>query len=408
MKTIIFAPETLNLSETSRMVEIAKACENFFKILFISYGGRFDYLIKEASFPIRELKPRLTDEKAKHILKIDQMEIQGDFFSEKELMERVQNEINVFEEIDPVAIVTGFCLSVTLSSRATKIPLVWILAIAGTRPYYEERLGTWPDAMDYLVIRWIPERILNWTMNSLMIKSKIFTRPFNKVAKTLNIKPFDSFLDLIEGDYVLLSDVPEFANLTKLPSNYKYIGPILPHLNLEIPEEIINLPKDKPIIYFAMGSSGNPIIIKEIIEGFINKNYRVIAPIKNLMSELKVSVPKNVIVTGWIPAEKVNPMANISVIHGGQGTVYTACLSGTPVVGIGMQSEQEGNIECLVRKGFAIRIKKKRVTANAVLKAIDKLLLDKEAGKKAKEFQKIVKNWNGSLNAANFLRDTFG
>jgi len=64
-------------------------------------------------------------------------------------------------------------------------------------------------------------------------------------------------------------------------------------------------------------------------------------------------------------------MADLSVIHGGIGTVMTACLSGTPVVGVGMQPEQEVNLECLVRKG-------------------------------------IVEQWDGPANAAKFMLETFG
>ncbi len=102
-------------------------------------------------------------------------------------------------------------------------------------------------------------------------------------------------------------------------------------------------------------------------------------------------------------------MADISVIHGGIGTVMTACLSGTPVVGVGMQPEQEANLECLVRKGFAIRLSKRRLTAEAVAGAIDELLDDREARRKAQEFQAILQRWgDGGVNAAQFLAETFG
>jgi hypothetical protein len=46
---------------------------------------------------------------------------------------------------------------------------------------------------------------------------------------------------------------------------------------------------------------------------------------------------KNVLVYDWLPAPKVNPLADIAVIHGGQGTVQTACAAGTPSIGIGLQ-----------------------------------------------------------------------
>ncbi len=81
---------------------------------------------------------------------------------------------------------------------------------------------------------------------------------------------------------------------------------------------------------------------------------------KKLLNGMPVDIPDNVLVTDWLPAHKVNPMADLSVIHGGLGTVMTACLSGTPIVGVGMHFEQEANLECVVRKGFGVRLRKRR------------------------------------------------
>jgi len=284
---------------------------------------------------------------------------------------------------------------------------VWVISAAGVRPYYEAGLGTWPDAFDSPWLRWVPQRLLDWATNKLLIKSKMLTGPFNQVAASCGVRGFKSFLDLIDSDYVLLSDVPEMTGVTDLPANYRYIGPIIIRLAAEVPSEVRELPRDQPIVYFAMGSSGNQQIVREILEGFGGKPYRVIAPVKALLGDRAVAIPDNVLVTGLVPAHEVNPMADISVIHGGQGTVYTACLAGTPVVGIGMQPEQEGNLECLVRKGFAIRIRKRRLSARAVLDAVDKLLRDPEARRKAREFQHLVQAWDGPANAACFFRETF-
>jgi len=211
---------------------------------------------------------------------------------------------------------------------------------------------------------------------------------------------------LWEGDYNLLAEPEEFCEL-ELPPTYHYIGPLIGRLDSPIPEDILNLPKDKPIIYFAMGSSGQPEVIAKIVEGFTGKPYRVIAPVKSLLRNLDVKVPSNVIVTDWLPAHKVNPMADISVIHGGIGTVMTACLAGTPVVGVSMQPEQEFNIDCLVRKGFAIRIRRKRFTPEILSSAIDQLLADKEAQRKAKEFQKVIQKCDNPSLIINFFKSTF-
>ena len=115
----------------------------------------------------------------------------------------------------------------------------------------------------------------------------------------------------------------------------------------------------------------------------------MISPIKSLVRDTNLNIPENVIVTDFLPAHKVNPLADLSVIHGGIGTVMTACLAGAPIVGVAMQAEQEANLDCCVRNGFAIRIKKKRVTATNILEAVDKMINDSTAKENAKKFQKM-------------------
>ncbi len=61
-----------------------------------------------------------------------------------------------------------------------------------------------------------------------------------------------------------------------------------------------------------------------------------------------------------------------------------------------------------VRKGFAIRLNKKRVTASAIHEAIDKLLHNEKAKEEVRKFQNELEKWNGPENAAKFLYETFG
>ena len=119
-----------------------------------------------------------------------------------------------------------------------------------------------------------------------------------------------------------------------------------------------------------------------------------------------------------------------------------ACLSGTPIVGVGMHPEQQANLDARVRKGFAVRLRndsritsplpplpsgerlgegianaevvlepflsKRTVTASAVLDAVDKLLYDEAAKSRVMEFRGVLQQWDGPANAAKFLCKTFG
>lgn len=73
-----------------------------------------------------------------------------------------------------------------------------------------------------------------------------------------------------------------------------------------------------------------------------------------------------------------------------------------------MHAEQQANLDACVRKGFAIRLRKKGVTASAVLDAIDKLLHDVKAKEAVRKFQHELMKWDGPANAAKFLYETFG
>ena len=404
---IIFSPTACNLAEVTRALEIAKPCRDSFDIVFVSYGGEFENLIEKEGFVIRHLEPALTPEKVEHIYRVDQGRKLGYFYSTREVEEQVKNEIALFQELKPVAVVTGINFSNSISCRVTQTPLIWLTHSTWMmQSMYNAGLASSVDMLDLPGIRLLPERFLTMISKKMLSLVNLYTRPYNKVARRYGLKPFKTMESLWEGDYNLLAEPEEFCEL-ELPPTYHYIGPLIGRLDSPIPQDILNLPKDKPIIYFAMGSSGQPEVIAKIVEGFAGKPYRVITPVKSLLRNLDVKVPSNVIVTDWLPAHKVNPMADISVIHGGIGTVMTACLAGTPVVGVSMTPEQEFNIDCLVRKGFAIRIRRKSFTPEKLSSAIDQLLADKEAQRKAKEFQIIIQKCDAPSLVINFFKSTF-
>jgi UDP:flavonoid glycosyltransferase YjiC (YdhE family) len=411
MKTLISAVAGYNLAETGRHIEIAKACKDFFNIIFLSYGGNFESLIEEEGFTLKKMEPRLTEKQLHHVRKAlsgETLNTVG-YFTAKEMEPRVENEIKFFKEIKPACVLTGWCQSVLVSARAAGVPFINILHSTSITEYYQAGLQTMPDRRDYPFLRrFFSEEQLNRWVSNLVLKLKLPAKPFNILAKKYGLKEFNNFIEVLEGDYTLLADIPEWVGFSEIRPNLYYIGPLPFRLHREIPREIIEMPKDKPMVYFAMGSSGKPGLIADIIEGFRDKPYRVIAPVESHIKNMNLEIPSNLIVTGFLPAHKVNPMADISVIHGGQNTVMNACLSGTPIVGVGMHPEQQANLDACVRKGFAIRLNKKRVTASAVLDAIDKLLHDTKAKEAVKKFQHELMKWDGPANAAKFLHKRFG
>ncbi|MGB9514255.1 MAG: nucleotide disphospho-sugar-binding domain-containing protein [Candidatus Acidiferrum sp.] len=393
------------------MVEIAKGVERHpeasraFRIHFISDGGDFEGLIENHGFSLTRLEPRLTNEKIEHIARVDRGEKFAPAFTDREMIQRVENEITCLKELRPAAVVTGSYVSIPVTCRVRQTPLVWVVQTTWLPDFFCHGAGTTDGirptpiktVADWFVLRFINFWIRYGFLNSV-----------NGAARHFGVQGYDSIFEFWRGDITLVAEPPEFSGV-KLPSNHYFIGPLIPQDEFSVPQEIWTIPRDKPLIYFAMGSSGTPQIVANIIESFGGKPYRVIAPVKFQLGHVSgVHVPSNVLVTDWVPALQVNKMADLAVIHGGIGTVMTAALAGKPVVGVGMQIEQVANLACLERLGFAIRVPKSKDPSRKVQAAIQTLLRDESAKARAAEFAKVIAQCDGPSLAADKLFEHYG
>ena len=60
-----------------------------------------------------------------------------------------------------------------------------------------------------------------------------------------------------------------------------------------------------------------------------------------------------------------------------------------------------------MRKGFGVRLRKRRFNPADVMAAVDRLMDDAGARRKAREFKKIIEKYDAPANAARFLTQTF-
>ena len=410
-RIIIFAPCAYNLAETTRMIEIAKAlskhyeASEVFDVRFISEGGDFESLIEATGFPMEKLEPRMTQEKIEYAYKLDKGEAFGAVLPDEEILRRIENELTYLQPLNPVAIVTGSYITMPITHRILNVPLVWIVQSTWLEDFFTSGAGM-TEHLHLKPVRkiadWFIFKMLQLWMNAGLIN------PLNRAAKHFGVPELSNLFEYYQGDLNLVAEPPGFTNVS-LGSGYRYIGPVIAREDFPIPASVTEMPRDLPIIYFAMGSSGTAEIVKNILEGFEGQPYRVIAPVKSLLKNIgDVQVPENVILTDWLPAHKVNKMADISVTHGGIGTIMTSCLAGKPIVGVAMQPEQSANLSAVERKGFAISIAKSKNPSRKILEAINSLLNDEDAKRKAREFARELEQWKGAENAAEILYQTYG
>lgn len=236
-KLLLFAPAAFNLAETSRMLEIAKgirqhprACKRF-ELAFISDGGEFEPLIEKHGLPLTRMEPRLTEEKIEHIARVDRGEKFAPALSDAELAERVNNEITVLRNLQPVAVITGSYLTIPVTCRVLKIPLVWVIQSTWLPEFFCHGAGMTdgirPRALkavaDWFVLRFINFWIKYGVLNSL-----------NRTAKRFGVSGYNSIFEFWRGDITLVAEPAEFTG-NRLPPDHFFIGPSFLRMSLPSP-----------------------------------------------------------------------------------------------------------------------------------------------------------------------------
>lgn len=416
-------PNCAYLSETSRMIAVYKRLiAQGGKVIMATHGGSYDYVLKEEKIPVKHVPPMMSHERAKEFVAANRGE-QGPlgfgFYTIDELREHVKSEIEFFKTHNISVVLSGFALSTAVSSRAVGIPLAVTHLGSWVPPIFERKMGVpGPPMMEKPFIRFIPESWLTDFYNWMMPRTRIYSKPFNVIAKELHITPFTGFVDVLMGDLILVTDVPEILGIPKdelehwtpkKPELYsrtpqlKYVGAIYAELFGDVSEDVnAFFDTKKPKVYVALTSSR--------LE-YVSTAYSILLDMDVRVLFCSTVHPKyfkqssNILIKKFLPSHKVMPFADVAIIHGGQGSVQTAIASGTPVVGFPLQPEQRFNLIQLERHGAGICLPLRTLTKGSFQSAIEKVLTDNSFKKNMQRLQSFQDRYDGAENVAKALKE---
>jgi UDP:flavonoid glycosyltransferase YjiC (YdhE family) len=223
---------------------------------------------------------------------------------------------------------------------------------------------------------------------------------------------------IFRSDYYLLKDLrSNYEDTFKLGANIKFVGPMYPKTRQitadeeEIVQEFLLLEVARKL-FVTMGSSGAKEYFIEAVKAIGELGIPALvalAPgrcsIKDIESAIG-AVPHHVFLTEkFVPADVVASQVDVVISHGGQGTVQTALGSGTPIVGVGMQWEQQFNLDNAARQGAAVRIDKRKWNSYSIQEAVTEVLDHESYSQSAKRIQKEIVKTNSADTAARFILD---
>lgn len=399
MATVLFCPVTFNLAETTRMIEVARALGATHRAVFLGYEDDFVPLIERAGFDYRAGTPSWSPTDRRQALAFDQGRTLRSPFTADLVDARVRLERSLIRDLDARVVVTGSNLTSFLSARAEGVPLVYPVPFALTHPQVAQttamgfvdrpgRLARRADRAATTAFRWIYNR------------APLAPRAFTTVAEAHGVPPLRTMASLLRADRNLLTVMPWELEGYRLPDDFVRVGPIFAHLDTELPATLVR--GRRPVVYLGLGSSADRRLALATARALGRLDVDVWAPIAHYLAPGD-QVPANVTVTPLLPAHRLGGLIDGAVLHGGQGTIQTACATGVPFVGMGLQPEQTWNVRQCARRGHAVALAPRAVTTAALPAAVARILTDPDVRATARQVQRAYAAEDGAAASARVI-----
>lgn len=398
-KKILMMADANFLAHVSRLLEIAKELRDRGGYdVTIAGDGKFLQLAKDERFKtdaVYTVARYRTMELARRAGLVNYK------WWKDEIHKSIESDIACIRRNQPDLVAGDMHWSLGASCRMTDVPYVSI-----TNAHWTKYYGLPYDSLEtHFATDLVGPRLGGWLMNSLK-KYLLFywVIPYRRFGQEHGL-PFansKTLFDIIEGDITLLADIPEYGVTTDLPDHIQYVGPIIWEPKMKNPSWLKKLDPERPTFYFTMGSTGSSRFFEEAVKIFGESRYQIVITTGGLPLNIH-HIPKNCYIEQFAPGRPIMERSNVAVNHGGNGTVYQALASGTPIVGIPFHIDQEINLQRVESLGFGIKLSERNLSTEKFIDAIESVLYNRKYKENALRLQKVANSYGGASKAADII-----
>jgi UDP:flavonoid glycosyltransferase YjiC (YdhE family) len=259
----------------------------------------------------------------------------------------VEDDLRAIAAWAPDIVIGDFRLSLYISARLARKPYG---AIANA--YWSRRYWSGSAAPAVPPLRWLPQPIADRVFTAVYPAAfAIHALPFHRACRFFDVKP--PGLDI--RDVYTASDATAFADVEGFyaPSPTTKDTPLfLGPLAWEPPgtQPLPSFPDGLPIVFVALGSSGEPRVLSRVLDGIGRLPVRCI--VATGASAGSAALPANCIHSAqFIPYAPGCSAATLLVCNGGAPAVYAGLGQGRPVLAIPSNLDQHLNCRALRRTG---------------------------------------------------------
>lgn len=404
-RTVLFAPETCNLAEVTRGIEVARRMPTGTRCVFAGFSDRYAEHVTRAGFDHRPLTPVLDDRDADALLALDQGRGWRNPLTWQVMAERVVSERALIRKVGASAVVIGTTLSQVVSARAERVPLVYVKPFAYSLPHVRAMRRT--GLLDGRTpLSRALDAVLASVARTVGPRVRVLPPGWSDVARAHGVDLRGPTLRLLEADLNLVTTAPQLLPVgLVLPESYRVVGPVFARMPGEVPQEVLTLRgTGRPVVYVAVGSSGQRPLVLQLLQALGPAPVGVLAPVRHLLTAEDLgSLPDNVLVTGWLPAHRLGHLVDLAITHGGEGTLQNSMVQGWPTIGIPLQLEQRFNLLRLVEEGTARLVERGRVSGTDWPALVAQVVADDRMRTHAQALAQATRRIDGAVEAARLI-----
>lgn len=424
-RTVKIAVATLfaDAGEATRALELAKGLRencpfaNGTEIIFMSHGSKFDDVLRSEGFEVFPTEPKLAGVGFANDIAPTKTNMIG---SQDLAYELIKGELKALKELSPDVLLHGFWPTGGVASKiyGRALEIFYVPIPFDPAPFSTYLLKDLPDfitPLTYLpaslrkkIMAGIPAKL---KLNMPLLKQTNILKAVERLGNDGKAPEIKNIFDMLASDFTVVNDFPDFYKGCRLPEDFTVTGPLfsISAGGGEVDKNISERFKEGRglRIFCTLGSSGRRKQLIEAIKAICADKTRqavvlcpkAVCPIEDAKAAAGGN-PNIYFTDSFVPALKVNSMADIVLSHGGQGTVQTAVAGGTPIIGFAVQPEQQVNLDHIAEYGAAIRLPICKWNAANIDKAIRKISGTPSYREKMKELQEAMRSIDGKKNAS--------
>lgn len=387
---ILLIPSSIGMAHIGRLLLVAEELRQRGGKVAFAYGGKHYHLLEQHGFtcyPVSDISaPDLTSQSTAVL----------EQYTAPVVERCVRDELAVYAEYLPHAVVTDVRPTAAISSRLAGIPLVAVLNGSATSYFDMARLlvTSAGSALKY--------RLTSALMHSLVsMQGRRLAAGLRAVAEHNGVTDRKTLFDFLAGDLTLLADLPGFVPLRAAPHNYLTTGPLIWE---GAGEPAPPLPPSAPgqrRVYITIGNTGNRRLLDTAMAAFANQpQLQIIATTGAYLDAAPYQNQANFHAYPFLPGSSVMRQSDLVIHAGGNGTTYQSLKNGLPAVVVPSNNEQIVAARLLRYHKVGVPLALRDLTPERLRDLTVRLLDNRTYHERARAFQAQFAEVDGAREAA--------